>query len=157
MPFSIRPFHRFPVRCSVIYNAGLLLRLPLLYFWGFWLLGTLLVLSSGLVYAEWVFVSKDDEAGTTVYIDPDTIRRKENLVKMWLLYDRKAVEGYGSIKSQNEYDCAEDRHRLLGSSIYSGHMGQGRVVYNNFTEGKWAPVVPDSRGQALWKYACGKK
>ena len=22
MPFSIRPFHRFPVQCSVTYNAG---------------------------------------------------------------------------------------------------------------------------------------
>ena len=37
MRFSIRPFRRF----------------PLTYFSGFWLLITLLVLSSGPAYAEW--------------------------------------------------------------------------------------------------------
>ncbi len=29
MPFLIRPSRRFPVRCSVTYNAGPLLKLPL--------------------------------------------------------------------------------------------------------------------------------
>jgi len=32
MPFSIRPFRRFPVQCSVTYNAGPLLKQPLAYF-----------------------------------------------------------------------------------------------------------------------------
>ena len=28
MPFSIRPFRRFPVRCAVTYNAGPFIKLP---------------------------------------------------------------------------------------------------------------------------------
>ena len=28
MPFSIRPYRRFPVLCSVTYNAGPFLKLP---------------------------------------------------------------------------------------------------------------------------------
>ena len=28
MPFSIRPYRRFPVQCAVIYNAGPFLKLP---------------------------------------------------------------------------------------------------------------------------------
>ena len=32
MPFSIRHFRRFPVQCAVTYNAGLFLKLPLVYF-----------------------------------------------------------------------------------------------------------------------------
>jgi len=43
MPFSLRPFRRFPVH-----------KLPLAYISGFWLLTTLLVLSSSPAYAEWV-------------------------------------------------------------------------------------------------------
>ena len=31
MPFSIRPFRRFPVQCTVTYNAGPILKLPLAY------------------------------------------------------------------------------------------------------------------------------
>ena len=53
-------------------------------FFGFWLLITFLAQSSGPSYAEWLFVSGDDEAGMTVYVDPDTIRRNGDLVKMWL-------------------------------------------------------------------------
>ena len=34
MPFSIRPFRRFPVQCFVTYNAGPFLTLPLAYFSG---------------------------------------------------------------------------------------------------------------------------
>jgi hypothetical protein len=54
MPFSIRPYRRFPVQCAVTYNAGPFHKLPLAYFSGFWLLITLLVLSSSLAFAEWV-------------------------------------------------------------------------------------------------------
>jgi hypothetical protein len=31
MPFSIRPFRRFPVQCAVTHQAALLLKLPLAY------------------------------------------------------------------------------------------------------------------------------
>jgi hypothetical protein len=35
MPFTIRPYRRFPVQCAVTYNAGPLLKLPLAYILGF--------------------------------------------------------------------------------------------------------------------------
>ena len=54
MPLTIRPHRRFPVHCSVTYNAEPFLKLPLAYCSGFWLLITLLVLNSVPAYAEWV-------------------------------------------------------------------------------------------------------
>ena len=48
------------------------------------LLIALLVLSSGPAYAEWVAIGSTDD-GMTAYADPDTIRRKEEMVKMWVL------------------------------------------------------------------------
>ena len=59
MPFTLRPHRRVPMPCAVTYHAGLLLTLPLAYCLGFWLLITLLVLSSGPAYAEWVAVEKN--------------------------------------------------------------------------------------------------
>jgi hypothetical protein len=118
---------------------------------------TLLVLSSGPSYAGWVFVSGDDAAGMTLYVDPDTIRRTGDLVKMWYLSDLKTVEPYGSITSQREYDCGRVRHRLLSASIFSEHMGRGEVRSDIIKEGQWIPVGPESSSQALWKYACGEK
>ena len=161
MPFTIRSYRRFPVPCSVTSNSDPFLKLPLTYLLGFWLLITLLVLSSGPVYAEWELVSGDDEAGLTVYVDRDTIRRKGNLVKMWQLYDYKTVQTVAgdsllSIQRYNEYDCTEERTRMLAYTWFSSNMGKGRVVYKTADEQQWEPVVPRSIDRALWKVACSK-
>ena len=162
MSFSMRPYRRFPVPCSVTHYAGPFLKLPLAYVLGFWLLITLLVLSSVPAYAEWELVSGDDEAGLTVYVDRDTIRRKGNLVKMWQLYDYKTVQTVAgdsllSVQRQNEYDCMEERTRMLAYTWFSSNMGKGRVVYRAADEQQWEPVVPRSIDRTLWKVACGKQ
>jgi hypothetical protein len=126
------------------------------------LLIILLFLSSAPAYAEWVKVSDSDEAGKTVYVDPATIRRNSNLVTMWQFYDYKTVQTVGGIrfltaKEQWEFDCAEERSRVLALKEFSGNMGSGTVVYTNSQVGKWQSVAPSSIGQLLWKFACGKK
>lgn len=123
---------------------------------------TLLVLSSGPAYAEWVKVSDSDEAGKTVYVDPTTIRRNSNLVKMWQSYDFKTVQTLGSIrfltaKEQWEFDCAEERSRVVARKEFSGNMGSGPMVSTNSQVGKWVPVIPGSIGQTVWKAACEKQ
>jgi hypothetical protein len=122
----------------------------------------LLVLSYGPAYAEWVEVSANKKAGVIAYADPDTIRRKGDLVKMWSLFDLKTTQTVGgnsylSIKTQQTYDCAEDRSRALAYTKFSGNMGHGAEVYSGSVEQKWNPVTPMSVGQELWKVACGKK
>ena len=158
MPFMLRPFRRFPGT----YNAGLLLKLPLAYFSGFWLLIALLVLSSGPAYGEWVPVATNDEMGLTVYVDHDTIRRKGDLVKMWALYDFKNIQTVAgdsllSSKIQTEYDCQDERSRQLKGISFSGNMGGGRVVFTESLKVEWRSDAPESIGQGLWKVACGKK
>jgi hypothetical protein len=146
MLFSIRRHRPFPVA----------------YFSGFWLLITLLVLSSGQAHAEWVQVGTTDNGVMTVYADPDTIRQKGELVKMWSLYDFKTEQYvlgvlFWSSKAQIEYDCAEERLRGLAVAEFSGNMGKGTVVHTDSSEGKWNPVAPQGVIQALWKAACAKK
>jgi hypothetical protein len=99
---------------------------------------------------------------TTIYVDPDTIRRKGNMVKMWRLSDFKTIQpGAGtpflSSKSQSECDCVEERSRMLAFTWFFGNMGSGKVVYANSDEGKWEPVEPESIAEAMWKVACAKK
>ena len=122
----------------------------------------LLVASSGPAYAEWVEVSANKMAGVIAYADPDTIRRKGDLVKMSSLFDLQTTQAVGgnsylSIKAQQTYDCVEDRSRALAYTKFSGHMGHGREVYSASVEQTWKPVASMSVGQELWKVACGKK
>ena len=127
------------------------------------LLITLLLLSSGPAYAEWVSVSSSEDLdGYAAYLDPDTIRRKGHLVKVWGLYDFKTIQtvagnSHLSVKIQHEYDCIEERSRSLASTFFSGSMGMGNVVRTDSYESKWEPVTPESIDQDLLKVACGKK
>jgi hypothetical protein len=150
MPFSLRPFRRFPVP---------FLKLPL----ASWFLITLLVLSSAPAYAEWeVISSSKDLGGHTAYVDPDTIRRKGNLAKMWVLFDLKTERTLAGItflssKGLGEYDCTEEQSRTIASYQYAGQMGNGEIVDSNIDPRKWEPIIPGSVNQALLKVACGKK
>jgi surface-adhesin protein E len=146
MPLPLRPYRRVPL-------ASIL---------GFWLLITLLVLSSGHAYAEWVAIGGNDQIGMTTYVDPTTIRRNSNLVKIWQLNDFKTVQtvegnSFLSTKKQRQFNCAEERTRILAATQFSGNMGNGEVVWVNSNEQKWEPVIPGSIGQTLWEFACGKK
>jgi hypothetical protein len=125
------------------------------------LIFTLLLLSSAPAYAEWVKVGDGDEAGKTVYVDPATIRRNSNLVKMWQLYDYKTVQTVGGIrflsaKEQWEFDCAEERSRVLALKEFSGNMGSGTMVDTNSQVGNWIPDTPGSTGRTVWTVACDK-
>ena len=145
MPFSIRLYSR----------------LSLIYFSGLMSLTTPLLLSIGPVQAEWVAIGSSDD-GTTAYADPDTIRREDEMVKMWILFDFKTTQTVAghlmlSIKGQEEYDCAGSRRRVLTFSEFSGNMGGGKEVHSTSGEGAWGPIVPESVVHSLWKFACGKK
>ncbi len=121
----------------------------------------LFFLCSAPAYAEWVVFEKNRQIELTVYVDPDTIRRKGNLVKIWELFDFKTAQteeglSHLSAKVQVEYDCAEERHRLVTLIQYSDNMGRGNVIYSDSTEYIWEPVAPDTIGQRMWKFACKK-
>ena len=126
------------------------------------LLSTLLVLSNGPAYAEWVAIGGNDQIGMTTYVDPTTIRRNGNLVKIWQLNDFKTAQivedrSFLSTKKQREFNCAEERTRILAATQFSGNMGNSKVVWVNSNEQKWEPVVPGSISQTLLEFACGKK
>lgn len=121
---------------------------------------TLLLLSGGPVYAEWVNLGGSTTA--TLYVDPETIRRNGNFVKMWILFDYKAIyinagKSSWSLKAQSEFDCAEEQVRVLAQYEFSGPMGQGEIVDSDSNPHKSEPVMPGSFGQTEWKFACKKQ
>jgi surface-adhesin protein E len=165
MPFTLRCFSHIHERCTVTYHAGPFLKLPLTCVSGFCLLLTLLVLSSGPAYAEWIAVEKNNQSAgiMTVYVEPDTIHRKENLVTMWQLIDFKTMQGgrspsrFSSTKMHKQFDCTEKRLRLLALTDFWGNMGTGEPAGAYVDGGHWVPVEPDSINQALWEVACNRQ
>jgi hypothetical protein len=139
---------------------------PLAYFLGFWSLVTLLFLSAVPAYAEWLAIEKDYllPGLQTVYVDPDSIRREGNLVTMRQLIDFKWMQGsargptrFLSTETHKQFDCAEQRVRLLAFTAFSHRMGTGIADHGYVDKDNWLPVEADSISHALWEVACGKE
>jgi surface-adhesin protein E len=133
------------------------------YYVGFWLLITLLALTRGSVYAEWVAVKKQYQVPgvETAYFDPDTIRQEGNRVTIWQLTDIKWLPGtltprLLSKKTHKQFDCVKHRLRVLAVTEFSRQMGTGKQADGYIENGNWMPVEPGSVNQALWEVACGK-
>ena len=118
------------------------------------------LLSSAHVFAEWLLVDGNDKA--RVYVDTETISRKDDMVRVWVLDDLKTVHTRGfskylSIRAQEEHDCVKERFRLLALENFSGNMGAGDVIYKKSGESGWSPIPRGTLAQSVWKFVCGKK
>jgi hypothetical protein len=121
------------------------------------------LLFSTVASAEWVRVGGNNNVG--VYADPASISKKGHIATMTSLLNYTRVQTdrsigkkpYLSQKDTREYDCVNERHRLVRFSLRSQFMFAGELVRSNADDGEWRAVEPDSLGAALWKFACGKK
>lgn len=123
----------------------------------------ILFCSVGLAQAEWKEVSTPtSDNGATMYLDPTTYRvdKKSGLVKIWFLFDLKTVQNifgrrFLSMRSLQQFDCKEERLRVLAQTYFDGNMANGKPVYSSSTEESWEHVAPGTNGEFLWKTACG--
>ena len=113
-------------------------------------------------WAEWTIVGGGDDARFSTYADITTIRRQDNVARMWTLVDfrnpQRAPYGpeYLSLKAQQEYDCTGRRSKLLTTEFYPGQMGNEDVVATRAGPNEWEPVPSEGIKEALWKVACEK-
>jgi len=120
----------------------------------------LLAVVSSSAMAEWVELATTDIS--TFYVEPTTIRKSGNKVKMWVLENFNSVQEFSgdkylSQKAQDEFDYKEEQRRLLYFTWHSENMGGGHTVYmGSKLKMNCKPVAPDSVARALWKFACGK-
>lgn len=122
----------------------------------------MLAVMSSSAMAEWVEFIEDDEETLTFYVDPTTILKNGNNVKMWGLIDYKKAQElpflplYMSIKNQYEFNCKEEQTKVLYKSYHAKNKGRGKVIYSNNNPENWSPVSPDSIEKILWKFVCEK-
>lgn len=117
----------------------------------------LAAMSSG-VRAEWVKVAEsvnDD----VFYLNSATIRKDGNLRRFWSIVDSKERDKGGSISRRSlfEFDCKEERSRLLSYSYHSEPLAGGKVLKSSSTTGdNWAYIAPDTVKAAMLKIVCAR-
>ncbi len=93
------------------------------------------------------------------YIDRNSPRGKGGQVRMWWLMDYQLVQitdekGYFSRLNHSEFDCKNQRSRLLSVALLSERMGMGQVVFEDPFPRKWEAVQDGSFQDALFDIAC---
>lgn len=108
-------------------------------------------------WADWVQLSESAN-GTVSYIDPSTIRKNGNFRKVWGLQnfrDRNS-DGVMSMRALDEFDCIEERSRLLSISVHSEHMAEGVMLYSGTPPSDWKFIPPGSASAYILKIVCAK-
>ena len=122
------------------------------------LLIVLVLLSNGTAYAEWLPIGNKAEKGLTSYtvcVDPDSLSRNGNVVKVWALMDFNTIQIEPAppdlpVQSQRELDCIEERIRLLALTVFSGNMGNGHAMYSySDSNDQGVQVEPGNVAQSL--------
>jgi hypothetical protein len=121
----------------------------------------LLAVVSGSAAAAWEAIGGNDIETVTSYADLATIHKSGNMVKMWSLLDYETArvrvgKVYRSIKAEFEYNCKEDRQRVLSYSWHSENMGGGAIVISNTEPSDWSPIPLGAVAETLWRLACEK-
>jgi len=113
-----------------------------------------LLLATSSAWAGWVQVGQVDSSD--FYIDPETIRKDGNLVKVWQMSDLKkqTKEGVLSRRGRFEYDCKQERFRTLSITTHSEPMAGGETLDSLTPNGNWLDIPPSSAVAAILKIVC---
>ena len=123
------------------------------------LIAVLLFVCSG-AQAAWDEIERYDD-GTRIFTDRQRISRDGNIAQLSHLvrWGEPQVDPgqppYRSTLVRTAFDCAEKRQRYLGSTSYSGTMGDGATVVSDEDEEEdWDTVSDGSMEEKLWRTAC---
>jgi hypothetical protein len=98
----------------------------------------------------------------TLYVDLETIYREGDLVDISIISDFKVAKHlqdgsrYRSARLLHQYNCVEERFRLVAVTLFAGNMGKGVMLDELAKEGTWRPIPSDSVGQQVMELVCPK-
>ena len=107
--------------------------------------------------ADWVKVIETDVV--VQYVDPTTITKNGDLRKAWRLQDFKSPtpDGKQSLRILGEYDCKEERMRILFGSSYSGPMASGDSLFlGGGNVDDWDRAPAGTMGELVLKFVCSR-
>lgn len=120
------------------------------------LLCFLLAVVAAPAWAEWVKVDEVEEAN--VYIDPATIKRDGNLIRVWELNDfkKQGPKGARSVRVLTEYNCEKERSRVLSLTAFSKPMLGGKILESGDPVDFGGYIAPNTVGALILKRVCDK-
>ena len=118
----------------------------------------LMFASTGFAKWEGGYLSNDGKM--TLYFDNETIQVNYPLFRSWSLMDFKdpIANNMLSAKILTEYDCDEEKRRVVHVISYSGNKGEGKILSQASSNQAW-DVISDEASSAydLMLTVCGER
>jgi len=104
--------------------------------------------------AEWVKYGEND--AMSFYLDPDTVRKENNVRRVWEFQDLKKPDDAGALSRRFlwEIDCAENQYRTLAYSAHSEARLEGKLLVLSTDLTSMIPVGPGSNIEAIRNRVC---
>lgn len=114
----------------------------------------LLLLAAAQARADWQKVGETD--AFVAYIDPATIRKSGQMRKVWAMQDLKKRHANGELSRRlfREYDCTNEKFRLLAVSTHSGPMATKKILVSVDTPGEWRYMPPGTSAAMAYSLVC---
>jgi len=114
------------------------------------------LLVSSPAWAEWVELDRSESAA--VYIDPATIKKEGHLRRAWSLVELRKPDSSGGLSRKHfmEYDCKDERVRILQATVSRGPMGRGEITGSTLRPSEWSYIAPGMVAEKIFKYVCAR-
>lgn len=105
-------------------------------------------------FASWYAVQETDDS--IIHIDPDTLKKDGVYRKMWHYEERKVIGEFKdkSVRSLKEYDCKNDKIRILSFSMFPESNLKGRTIMSVDTPSIWIDLAPNTPSFNIAKLIC---
>lgn len=119
----------------------------------------LCILIASPAWADWLEVAFSD-GGAITHIDPTTIRKEGNFIKVWTMDNLPSARTMGginnvwSMRSRMEYDCKQERVRSLSISAHSERYARGEILGQENSPTQWMDIPPNSVGTKVLNWVC---
>lgn len=114
----------------------------------------LLTTLTASAWGEWVKYAETKD--TVEYYDPATIKRKSNVRRVWMITDLKLRGKYDELSQifLSEFDCKEQRWRILFVSAQSARMGGGATLGTDDSGETWNDIAPKTASGVMLNIVC---
>ncbi len=105
----------------------------------------LLALISINALAEWKAIAISS-VNAKVYYEPSSIKQYGDNKRLWILVDLPSLQANNakSQKEYREYDCNEERMKILQINYFSELKGEGITVDTDTDEWAWRYIMPNT-------------
>lgn len=116
-----------------------------------------LMLLAGSAWADWGKYASAD--GADFFFDPNTVRKDERFSKVWTITNlpRRNADGVSSYRMRKEFDCPNERFRILFISLHSQKLAKGKILESSDEPDEtWSEIPPHSSVRILHSLVCTK-